>query len=463
MIDNAVNLRRAVIISLPSYRSGVSVVANVAPIPDHLLQPLSTVRLETKPDNADAVSMSTPSDTSHDFARQYLEIFNNPNAYTNFAAVLIKNGNVYCRKDQVNNLSRARYYVQMLREGIGLHINKIMQQEYDTLSLLDRSFTNSSTLIPVLIKHDDSNGCYPAKQYDKYAFPCLTWSIPLHNDDNWCAVSGMPSYKAWRDANSKKARDEKKYWPSTFRKYNEKYPWSDKLNMAVWRGATTFNKGLYGHLDFHDIPRVKLVEMGRKSNLIDAAFHKLVGKYEDTTQTPSYVRQLMGDSIALDEMMKYKGKYISLAVAFIDQIPLLIINPAKTIPSAIIDIDGNAWSARFNNLLCSNSIVIKIQPDFIEQSYNELQPRVHYIPASIGNITEVVKYALNAEYEQEMQQVVKRANEWCGAYMTADALASAAVKTLENYLNMLHDYDSSWNDALLHDFVSNGDLVPCHA
>jgi tRNA 2-selenouridine synthase SelU len=88
---------------------------------------------------------------------------------------------------------------------------------------------------------------------------------------------------------------------------------------------------------------------------------------------------------------------------------------------------------------------------------------VHYIPASISNVTEVVEYVLNVKHEHEMQQVVRRANEWCKSSMTADALASAAVKTLENYLDMLYTYDSSWNDKLSNNFVPNGDLVPCNA
>lgn len=309
MIDKAVNLRRGISISLSSYRNGIS-VANVAPNPDHLLQPQS-VQMETKKhDAADHVTKNIR-DTTHNFAPQFLEIFNNPSAYSNFVALLIKSGELYCRNDQINNLSRARYYVQMLREGLGQHIYNMQQKEYGRYSLLDQISTNSSTFVPVLIKHDDSNGCYPAKQYDKYSFPRLAWSMPLHNDDNWCAVSGMPSYKAWRDANKRAKRDEK-YWASTFRMNNVEYPWRDKLNMAVWRGATTFNKGLYGHLDSHEIPRVKLVEEGRKSRFIDAAFHKLVGKYEDTTQTSSHVRELMEGSIPLDEMMKYKGKHSTL-------------------------------------------------------------------------------------------------------------------------------------------------------
>ena len=59
-------------------------------------------------------------------------------------------------------------------------------------------------------------------------------------------------------------------------------------------------------------------------------------------------------------------------------------------------------------LLCANSVVIKITPDFITSDYHELQPNVHYIPASLDNITQVVEYVLDNDLE--MRKVVHSAN-----------------------------------------------------
>ena len=289
MIDRAVNIKHSIIFSLPSY-----IVSPVSPasIQDHSKIPVPDKQLST--------SMDASSNIIHipnDFVAQFEEIFLNPNDYTNFAALVIKDGNVYCTKSQLKNLSRARYYVQMLQDGI--------RQRKDNMHL--QMAPDASNLIPVLIKHDDSNGCYPSKQHDKYMFPRLAWSIPLENGDSWCAVVGMPSYKAWRDF-SKRTKNSDEYWQSMFRSNDKQYPWKDKLNMTVWRGATTFNKGLYGHLEFDDIPRAQLVEKAGESRLIDAAFHKLVGKYEDGAQTSKDVRKMLKESIPLKDMMRYKGE-----------------------------------------------------------------------------------------------------------------------------------------------------------
>lgn len=132
---------------------------------------------------------------------------------------------------------------------------------------------------------------------------------------------------------------------------------------------------------------------------------------------------------------------------------------------AIIDIDGNNWSARFNNLLCSNSVVIKLQPDFIEQSHKELEPFVHFIPATIDNLTETVEYVFDGKNEPDMKQIVLHANEWCKASMTTRALATAAVASLDHYLELLSHYDTNWSDKFLDNtsLTNADDLVPCHS
>lgn len=130
---------------------------------------------------------------------------------------------------------------------------------------------------------------------------------------------------------------------------------------------------------------------------------------------------------------------------------------------AIIDIDGNTWSARFNSLLCSNSVVIKVQPDFVEQSYKELEPFVHYVPATINNITKAAEYVLDWRHKAEVQQIIKNANDWCASFMTANALASAAVISLQHYTELLSKYDSRWTSKAKSMFLDADDLVPCHA
>mmetsp|Transcript_31512 Transcript_31512/g.66281 ORF Transcript_31512/g.66281 Transcript_31512/m.66281 type:complete len:483 (+) Transcript_31512:27-1475(+) len=339
-----------------------------------------------------------------------------------FAALILKNDKVYCRKSQMKNLLRGRYFVQMLRHGL---------KQYQSQNMLPQaSTTSSSNGFPILIKHDDSNGCYPATRRDKYGFPRLTWSIPANttavNDvqhlpakdygpssSSWCSAVGMPSYKTWRDLNHEGQGMQNNV---QLKNNDAKYPWSAKLPKAVWRGSTTCNKGMYGHLPLQEIPRSRLVMTSLdRPDLIDAGFHKAVGKYEkEITVNES---RMLKQTIPLEEMMKYK---------------------------AIIDIDGNNWSARFQSLLCTNSVIIKVIPDFIEQYYHELEPNVHYILTTLNNLTTVMEEIVEEGNDMKMRGIVKKANEWCHRSRRKESFALESIGALEMYRDALSEYAGDW-------------------
>lgn len=386
--------------------------------------------------------------TSSDFLDHFKDILLS-GSDPNFAALILRDEKVYCRKGQMKKLSRGRYFVQMLRRGL---VSSESQQWRGSL--------------PILMKHDDSNGCYPGTMRDKYGFPRLTWSVPVNynattaagvhyhtaqrllprEDDEgdgslgetpWCAAVGMPSYKAWRDLNNGKYGNSKlEHVRMNMSSYEQLYPWGEKLPKAVWRGSTTANKGMYGQLSLQEIPRSQLVLASLDNpHLIDAGFHKLVGKYEGASVKER--RRLMKDAIPLEEMMKYKGK---LAVCRCFLACQLVVNLPDKIFAAIIDIDGNNWSARFQSLLCSNSLVIKVAPDFIEQYYRELEPNIHYIPASLKNLTQVVRHVLDRTNDNEMRRVVDNANEWCRRSMNEKAFGLRAMEALERYRTALERF-----------------------
>jgi hypothetical protein len=59
-------------------------------------------------------------------------------------------------------------------------------------------------------------------------------------------------------------------------------------------------------------------------------------------------------------------------------------------------------------------VLLQITPDYTEYFYDELRPNVHYIPASLDNITEVARYIVDKANESEMKNVVKAARSWNG-------------------------------------------------
>lgn len=93
---------------------------------------------------------------------------------------------------------------------------------------------------------------------------------------------------------------------------------------------------------------------------------------------------------------------------------------------------------------------------------------MHYIPASVHNLTEVVEYAMDSKNDGEIRGVVERANGWCVTNRNTESLAleaAAAFGVYKTYLNQyidddrqsIEDWRSRWGR------VMNGidDLVEC--
>jgi hypothetical protein len=335
-----------------------------------------------------------------------------------FAAIVLKEGKLYCRSSQKDQFLRARYFVHMLQEGL-------QSQQGNAIKV-------SNYNLPIIFKHDDSSGCYPATHTDAYGFPRLSWAVPANNTESqWCNVIGAPSYKTWKSLINEKKHSS---WEATFRENQEVYPWRNKIQKAVWRGSTTSNKNMHGHLELNDTPRGRLVQSGINNPFMDVGFHKLVGKYQGVSNESQ--RLIRKDPIPLAQMMKYR---------------------------AIIDIDGNNWSARFNHLLCFNSVVIKILPDFVESTFDDLVPGQHYVSASLENITRVVEHVMDENSDEEMQVIISNANSWCAKNMNRNALARSAIKAIEKYRDMLNEYDKHWQEKWLSNIADYAnDIVECN-
>lgn len=92
-------------------------------------------------------------------------------------------------------------------------------------------------------------------------------------------------------------------------------------------------------------------------------------------------------------------------------------------------------------LLCTNSVVIKIDPDYVDYFYDDLIPNLHYIPASLENLTEVARYVVDPKNDDEMMNVVKAANSWCKRTVTEEVLVRDELYQLEAYESALEAYE----------------------
>jgi len=173
--------------------------------------------------------------------------------------------------------------------------------------------------------------------------------IPLifdANDYPWCgddyvpifrlnAIQSMNCRHSWpamsltyfQDPTNVQLAESPYQWDTMMEEWDKNYPWKTKISKVVWRGRITG----YTYKD-GERPRQNLVRYSR--DYLDIMDIK-----------PSTKKSL----IKQDDFQKYK---------------------------AILDIDGNAWSARLGKLLCFNSVVIKVQPEYVGYWEKELEPWV---------------------------------------------------------------------------------------
>jgi hypothetical protein len=159
-------------------------------------------------------------------------------------------------------------------------------------------------------------------------FPRFSWCTVI--DAAKCHNFALPSFSVYRDA-----PDAIQDYTSFHQKKEKSYPWAGKKQQAVWRGSASGGnpKGWMA------LPRAQLVNFSiHNPELLDAALTE-ANEYkvlypEDAQKLFNHSR--FGHWIGFPDFQKYR---------------------------AILDIDGNAWSDRFGNLLCMNSVVIKVSPD----------------------------------------------------------------------------------------------------
>jgi hypothetical protein len=94
-----------------------------------------------------------------------------------------------------------------------------------------------------------------------------------------------------------------------------------------------------------------------------------------------------------------------------------------------------------------------------------LQPNVHYIPASLDNITEVSSYVVDKSNDLEMNKVVQKANSWCEQKLNKDRIINDTMDQIELYFDALNDYMAQeYLDVELESFIGTepfGDYVEC--
>jgi len=136
-------------------------------------------------------------------------------------------------------------------------------------------------------------------------------------------------------------------------------PWSERLPIAVWRGATTGTRDLTPFNLIHNL-RYKLCSLGKDlSPLLDARFTAVV-QCRNINNTKDVHDILLNQNLLSPRLS-----------------PLYM-----ALHRWIIDIDGNVCSWGLLWKLLSGSCVIRISSKRVQWYYHRLKPWVHFVPVS---------------------------------------------------------------------------------
>jgi len=244
-------------------------------------------------------------------------------------------------------------------------------------------------------------------------------------DENCAHAWPFPTYQTVSD--SKNSSSE---WDRTFRERRKRYPWRSKIRKVVWRGSLT------GPLLNYTSPRARIGAFaanrrrrnrhndggggGEDDDLFDVGITR-VPQRKRISETVD-VERLGGivPSMPMEEFQRYR---------------------------AVLDVDGNSWSARFGALLCYESVVLKVEPRYVDYFHlRDLVEWRHYVPVryDLSDLEEKARWAADPANDGAVRRIVDAANAWCRARMVYDSIAADVLDIWNSYVEYLDRRDPLW-------------------
>lgn len=265
---------------------------------------------------------------------------------------------------------------------------------------------------PLIFWYGDFRGCNQRNHRSNASVPLLTTCAKVT-----CEYAfPFPNYRTIRDSLAHPSD-----WDAFFEQQWSIHLWDEKVPKLLWRG------GLTGALFNFTSARSRLGMFALKHKdhpLLDVGIHQIPPRhYHPTTKR----------TIPSDLAKRILMKPAIPAVNFSDY-------------RAILDTDGNSWSSRFGRLLCRNSVVLKVEPHFVDYFYRYLQPWVHYVPVryDLSDLLDKVEWVLHPSNDNTTRSIVAEANAWCREHMTLDAVMHDMLDVLETYVSHLDRGDADW-------------------
>ena len=296
-----------------------------------------------------------------------------------------------------------RYRVYPMEEAMRLAFVYVKQKSTHKWPRIRQALKKGG--FPFIVWHGDFQSCN-LNNYQNQSVPLFTVCGKISCQHSF----PIPTYKTILDS-----QPSALHWAANMAEYQRDYPWETKIRKVVWRG------GLTGALDNYTSDRARIARfpVEHPSSWLDIGLTGIPPRHDKANIQLSYFNGLAQPLRPQESFQNFIG---------------------------ILDIDGNSWSSRFGKLLCYNSVILKVEPRYIDYFYKSLKPWVHFIPVQhdLSDLLDKAEYVVDPANQYEVQEVISNANQWCREHMIQKTIAHDYLDIWEEYLYQLDRGDPSW-------------------
>lgn len=286
---------------------------------------------------------------------------------------------------------------------------------------------------PYLSWYGDFTGCNDKNWQGMYSIPLFTTAAAVH-----CQYAfPFPTYQTARDA-----QPDPSAWDRVQSQYHLTYPWNRQRPQIVWRGSLT------GQIipDAHpQCPRWRMLQTvmafqrdavrnhhPEQPLLFDVGVTRIPARHKHISLNISEIGGFKEGIKPMADFQKYRG---------------------------ILDVDGNSWSSRFGNLLCYNSVILKVEPSWVDYFHFKprggaegdvptLQPWIHYVPvrSDFSDLVEKSLFVVDPANDRILKRMVAEANLWCRHHMVQSSVAKDMLDIWERYVQLLDIANPHWSN-----------------
>jgi Glycosyl transferase family 90 len=273
---------------------------------------------------------------------------------------------------------------------------------------------------PFLAHYSDYIGCnFHNWNEHKESIPLFTVAANVKCNHTF----PFPSYSI--NNGMKNTSDE---WYHKMHNWRNQYgSWNDKTSKVVWRGSLT---GKMPEAIEHRGPRWHLT--------------KLV--HDDTRLTPEQINLFDIKLTSLTEYSQHEWIKPNELGGVNESYRMSMVDYQNY--KAILDIDGHSWSSRYSTLLCYSSVILKVEPNYVDYFYYPkymkddpytLRPWKHFIPIKydMTDLVDKAAYVMDPMNANQIKEIIHNANEWCANRNILPSVGKDVLDIWEDYVNIL--------------------------